>query len=186
MQRTKKPQSDVLDDRTFFLRFYEENKGFLYFTARKYTIDPSDCEDIVQDAVLRLLNNIPALRPLDKKRALKYVALTVRSSFLDHTRKKRPGQVLTADDRILEDLVPDECPGDPMAVRTEIIALKQSLPPRDWMILEGHYILGYSYEELSCQLGLTPENIRMIVSRAKEKARRLLLGNSEKGGSPDA
>ena len=71
---------------------------------------------------------------------------------------------------------------DVLSARMEILALKQSLPPRDWVVLEGRYILGYSYEELAQQLGLTQENIRMIVSRAKEKARRLLLDKSGNGG----
>lgn len=98
--------------------------------AQKYATDPNDCEDVVQDAVIRLLNHISTLRELDRSRTCKYVALTVRSTFLDHERKKRAAQLFPVEE----------------------------------------------------QLGLTQENIRMIVSRAKEKARRLLLDKSGNGG----
>ena len=193
MRRKKNTQSDLSDNKSFFLDFYEENKGFLFFTAKKYANDandPSEQEDIVQDTILRLLRHISTLRTLDKNRSLKYIALTVRSSFLDHERKKHNANVLYMDDQMLEALLREEEPAaqsnDPITVHLEVMTLRQSLPARDWMVLEGRYLLGYSYDELAEQLGLTPENTRMIVSRAKEKARRLLLSTSERGGSTDA
>lgn len=154
--------------------------------AQKYATDPNDCEDVVQDAVIRLLNHINTLRELDRSRTCKYVALTVRSTFLDHERKKRAAQLFPVEEQLLQTLLNAEesaCrANDALSARMEILALKQSLPSRDWVVLEGRYILGYSYEELAEQLGLTQENIRMIVSRAKEKARRLLLDKSGNGG----
>lgn len=186
MRLKEKTRHILSDDEAFFHRFYEEYKGFLFYTAQKYTQDPNDYEDIVQDAVIRLLNHIPTLRELDQNRTCKYVALTVRSSFLDLQRKKRAFQVLPAEEQMLDVLLSAEesdCKAnDALSARMEILALKQSLPPRDWVVLEGRYLLGCSYEELAQQLGLTQENVRMIVSRAKEKARRLLLGDSGNGG----
>ena len=182
-------RKNILDDKSFFLQFYEENKGFLFYTAQKYTSDATVQEDIVQDTVLRLLKHIDTLRTLDRNRALKYVALTVRSSFLDQERKKHGAKEMSMDDETLEALlreIPAARSSDPFSVHLEVMALRQSLPARDWMVLEGRYLLGYSYEELAGQLGLTSDNIRMIVSRAKEKARKLLLGTSEKGDSTNA
>ena len=182
MPLKKHTQAGTLDDNAFFLQFYKENKGFLYFLAQKYTDNSSDCEDVVQESVIRLLKNIHTLRDLDRNRLFKYMALTVRSAFLDHQRKKHPELVISMDDLevIMRDEPASSQPDDPVAIHLEVLVLKQSLSPRDWMILEGRYILGYTYEELSEQTGLTQENIRMIVSRAKEKARRLLLNDSEK------
>lgn len=188
MPLKKNTQAGTLDDNAFFLQFYKENKGFLYFTAQKFTDNSNDCEDVVQESVIRLLKNIHTLRELDRNRSFKYMALTVRSAFLDHQRKKHPELVISMDD--LEVLTQEEPTSDqsddPAAIHLEVLVLKQSLSARDWMVLEGRYILGYTYEELSEQMGLTQENIRMIVSRAKEKARRLLLSGSEKGGDANA
>lgn len=92
---------------------------------------------------------------------------------MDHERKKHNANVLYMDDQMLEALLREEEPAaqsnDPITVHLEVMTLRQSLPARDWMVLEGRYLLGYSYDELAEQLGLTPENTRMIVSRAKEK-----------------
>lgn len=188
MWRKKDKQPNLMDDKGFFMGFYEEYKGFLFYIAQKYTQDPIDCEDIVQESILRLLNHIQTLRQLDQNRTCKYIALTVRSAFLDHERKKHTAQTFLADDRMMERLLQEEksmgqgTEGMPM----EILMLKLCLSERDWMVLENRYILGYSYEEIAGQLGLTQEHIRMIVSRAKEKARRILCSETRKGEEEDA
>ena len=49
----------------FFHQFYEEYKGFIFYIANRYTANPTDCEDIVQDSVIRLLCNTNVLMPLN-------------------------------------------------------------------------------------------------------------------------
>ena len=83
MRLKKSKQSEQPDDEAFFLHFYEENKGFLFFMAQKYTGNTGECEDIVQETIVRLLKNIHTLRELDSNRTFKYIALTVRSAFTD-------------------------------------------------------------------------------------------------------
>ena len=184
MRLKKSKQSEQLDDEAFFLHFYEENKGFLFFMAQKYTGNTGECEDIVQETLVRLLKNIHTLRELYSNRTFKYIALTVRSAFLDIQRKKHPEQEISVDDLevFLSEEKAFEQSDDPVSVHMEVMLLKDSLSSRDWQVLEGRYILGYSYEELSMLMGLTQENTRMIVSRAKGKARKLLLSGSGKGG----
>lgn len=52
--------------------------------------------------------------------------------------------------------------------------LKQELPYRDWLVLEGKYMLGYSHEELGELLGVSTDSVRMILYRARERARIIL------------
>ena len=184
MRLKKSKQSEQPDDEAFFLHFYEENKGFLFFMAQKYTGNTGECEDIVQETLVRLLKNIHTLRELDSNRTFNYIALTVRSAFLDIQRKKHPEQEICVDDLevFLSEEKAFEQSDDPVSVHMEVMLLKDSLSSRDWQVLEGRYILGYSYEELSMLMGLTQENTRMIVSREKGKARKLLLSGSGKGG----
>lgn len=66
------------EDKEFFERLYEEEKNFMFYIAGKYTQSNSDREDIVQESVLRLLNNISTLKRLDCFKVRKYIVLTIK------------------------------------------------------------------------------------------------------------
>jgi len=165
-------------DITFFEHFYQENKRFIFFIAGKYTAINEEREDLVQDAVERLLGNISTLKELSEPKAKKYIALTVKAAFLDSEKKKHASSSTEFDDTVLETLVraglvvPTD--GRKNSAHLEVAQLKEELDHRDWLVLEGKYILGYSQEELGHQLGVAPDSVRMIICRAKEKARKIL------------
>jgi len=185
MNRRQKLHPISSCDQEFFEAFYMEYKNFLYFLARKYTSSQEACEDIVQDTIVRLLRNLSALRELDNSRKCKYIALTIRAVFLDSEKRKHSAESTFLDDETLEMLLNAErlerrdLPG--LAAHLEVEQLKKELSCRDWMILEGKYILGYSQEELGQMLGVAPDNVRMMTSRAKQKARKILNANQEAG-----
>lgn len=165
-------------DKAFFLQFYEEYKRFLYYTAGKYVSSQADCEDLVQDAIVRLLKNIPSLRELNGCKTAKYIVLTVRTAFLDSEKRRHGSNAIYMSDELLETLIKAEllvAEGIPdLSAKMEVEILKNSLQPRDWLVLEGKYILGYSQEELGRLVGVSPDSVRMILWRAKEKARKIL------------
>ena len=175
------------EDNQFFQSFYEENKNFLFYIANQYTSSPADCEDIVQDAVIRLMRNIPSIRGLNHCKTAKYIALTVRSAYLDLQKRRHNQQEIPLEESVLDALLEKESllTDNSTDLRMELILLKESLSPREWMLLEGKYILGYDQEELSELIGVTPDSIRMTLSRARAKARRILLPESGKDGVTD-
>ena len=65
----------------------------------------------------------------------------------------------------------------------EVYQLKQTLSERDWLVLEGKYILGYSQDELSELIGVSSDSIRMILHRARKNARDILLTDTAEGGA---
>ena len=60
-------------DDGFLAEFYEQYRGYLYYTVRKFTDSPQDQEDIVQDTMLRLLRNEENLRQLRGNQAATYL-----------------------------------------------------------------------------------------------------------------
>ena len=172
------------EDKVFFQNFYEEYKSFLYYIANKYAQTPADCEDIVQDAAIRLMCNLSSIRDLNKFKTAKYVALTVRSAWLDLIKKRHDSQEIPLNEALLEYMLEQDplLSREPSDSKLEVIHLKQSLSPREWMILEGKYLLGYDQEELSKLVGVSPDSIRMTLSRARAKARSILLSDREKDG----
>lgn len=176
---TRKEISPIsLDDRQFFEKFYEEYKNFMFYSARQYVNSQAECEDIVQDTVERLLRNIATIREIPGCGLRKYIVLTVKASYLD-SEKRRHGDIpIYLDDAVIEALVKEEiiAPKDwyDFSSVFDVERLKRELPKRDWLVLEGKYIMGYSQTELGKMIGVSPNSIRMIICRARRKARQIL------------
>lgn len=170
------------EDKGFFQKFYEENKNFLFYIANQYASSPADCEDVVQDAIIRLMGNIPSIRELNKNKTAKYIALTVRSAYLDLLKRRHKDREISLEESVIDALLEKESAfADASAdLRMELIHLKESLSPKEWLLLEGKYILGYDQEELARLIGVSPDSVRMTLSRARAKARGILLPDSGK------
>ena len=52
--------------------------------------------------------------------------------------------------------------------------MKENMSEKDWMVLVGKVIMGYTHEELGTMLEMKPVSVRMALSRAKAKAREIL------------
>ena len=172
------------EEKNFFQSFYEENKGFLFYMANQYASSPADCEDVVQDTVVRLMCNIDSIKDLNKYKAAKYIALTVRSAYLDLLNRRHSGKEVSLEESIMDALLEKEdFAADASAdLRMELIQLKQSLSAKEWMLLEGKYLMGYDQEELSKMLGISPDSVRMTLCRVRSKARSILLSDTGKEG----
>lgn len=176
---TRKEISPIsIDDRQFFEKFYEEYKNFMFYSARQYVNSQAECEDIVQDTVERLLRNIATIREIPGCGLRKYIVLTVKASYLD-SEKRRHGDIpIYLDDAVIEDLVKGEiiAPKDwyDLSSVFDVERLKRELSKRDWFVLEGKYIMGYSQTELGKMIGVSPNSIRMIICRARRRARQIL------------
>ena len=169
----------------FFHSFYETYQGFIFYMANRYTESPADCEDVVQDSVIRLLSNVKVLMELNHPKTVKYIALTVKSTFLDHQRKMQVSKEADLDEEKLASLLEQtslHAGAEHEQTKLEVYQLKQALSERDWLVLEGKYILGYSQDELSELIGVSSDSIRMILHRAKKNARGILLAETGNGG----
>lgn len=168
-----------MDDKQFFEKVYEEYKNFMFYIARRYVNSQEECEDIVQDSVERLLRNVSILRDMPSCGLRKYIVLTIRASYLDSKKRSHGDIPIYLNDTAIEVLVKEDCisPGDwyDLSSLFDVERLKKELPKRDWFVLEGKYIMGYSQTELGKMIGVSPDSIRMIICRAKKKARQILL-----------
>ncbi|WP_416339789.1 sigma factor [Oscillibacter ruminantium] len=51
-------------DQDFIDKLSRDYERLMFFTVKKYTSNLSDQEDIVQDALLKLMNKVSVIRPL--------------------------------------------------------------------------------------------------------------------------
>lgn len=177
MRKRKEGISLSKADIEFFQGFYEQYKRLLYHEARAYTSGEAQRDDLIQDALLRLMKNIPVLRGLTHRKAAYYVVITVRTTYID-TLRQQSGAVLPLEDEEVAKMVYSRALAQrqepDLSAKLAVRQLRESLPEREWFVLVGKFILGYTHEELSTLMGLEPANVRMILSRAKAKARKLL------------
>ena len=165
----------------FLAAFYEQYRGYLYYTARKFTDSPQDCEDIIQDTMVRLLRNEENLRQLRGNQAATYLYLTVRSVFTDRQSRVREQ---AADDHVLELAQVSQEDGrteDGLNAKWDAQILKQQLPRRDWQMLELKYIAGYSDQEIAAEMGCNAGSVRTLLSRVRRRAKSLLTGGTQAG-----
>ena len=165
----------------FLAAFYEQYRGYLYYTARKFTDSPQDCEDIIQDTMVRLLRNEENLRQLQGNQAATYLYLTVRSVFADRQSRVREQ---AAEDYVLElaqvSREADQSE-DGLNAKWDAQILKQQLPQRDWQMLELKYIAGYSDQEIAVEMGCNAGSVRTLLSRVRRRAKSLLTGGTQAG-----
>ena len=165
----------------FLAAFYEQYRGYLYYTARKFTDSPQDCEDIIQDTMVRLLRNEENLRQLRGNQAATYLYLTVRSVFADRQSRVREQ---ASEDRMLELAQVSREDGrteDGLNAKWDAQISKQQLPQRDWQMLELKYIAGYSDQEIAAEMGCNAGSVRTLLSRVRRRAKSLLTGGTQAG-----
>lgn len=170
-------------DDGFLAEFYEQYRGYLYYTAQKFTDSPQDCEDIIQDTMVRLLRSQENLRQLRGNQAATYLYLTVRSVFADR-QKQAQVREQAAEDRVLElEQVRQEQnrTEDSLNAKWDAEILKQQLPGRDWQMLELKYIAGYSDREIAAEMGCNAGSVRTLLSRVRRRAKSLLTGPAQAG-----
>lgn len=163
---------------------YQKYKKLMFSTAKNYTQNISDQEDIVQTSLERLLkifSNLDASKCCITAGYIVYV-YTVRSVSIDLLRRKMReaksfSNFQTSD--ILVDALGNAKPLDDLLVSLDhsdqLKALWSRVPEEVRILLEGKYIFELSDMELAILLGCKPSSIRMKLTRARRQAAKILL-----------
>ena len=178
----RKPIPDM-SDKAFMRWLYDEFHRLMYATARKYTDSQPVCEDIVQDALEKLIPRAQLLRGLKRCALASYVVSTVRNTAINHLKKQ--GQEKnwcdSLDDEMYDQLWANAPSLEEMLLlseqREELGQLLKELPEEDAALLEGKYLLCQTDAELAEALGCKPGSIRMKLTRARRKAFQRLMRN---------
>lgn len=166
-----------------FQSFYRVHKRYIYYMVRKFAPTAHDCEDILQDTLVRLMRNSEKLSLLNEQKTAAYIALTVRSACIDCERRRHTDQIVYMDEQTLAQEYVEQEPAEDMSTPLSSVLivrrLRARLSDRDWTVLTGKYIMGYSQEELGRLLGISPNSVRMALYRARENAKVILREDKE-------
>lgn len=170
------------DDRAYMTRLFVKYQRLMYRTIYDILGDKWATEDVLQTTLLRLIDHLDTLRRLEPEGLAGYIAAACRHTAYNAVRDSSRHPWLPLDG---EPEVPDERQEveDRVLRRLELDALAQVWPRLDentrWL-LEARYILDYSDGELARELGVKPDSVRMALTRARRKARRLMENQHSK------
>ena len=151
-----------------FLPYHQK----LYRIAYRIVQDAASAEDIVQEIFIKLWNKRGDMQNVENTEAFSIIIL--RNTCLDHLRKTKNDCHTTYDADIPEttSLVKQ------IEVQDEAKRVKQlinRLPEQQRQVMIMKHWDGYSDEEIEHITGISPGNIRVILSRARKTIREQFI-----------
>ena len=148
------------------------------YEARKYFSRTEDVEDIVSDAVVKLVDKVDLLQELDEHKRIPYAVTTVRHLALHALQHESYFQMVSFDALEVYLSTPS---GDATEAKIlgeqrnkRLYEILSSLPVDDRLLLEEKYILHWSDAEIAKTLSIRPDSVRMRITRAKRRVAKAL------------
>lgn len=140
--------------------------GRMYRLALRVTGDPADAEDAVQDALVRLWERSDRMESISSIES--YVMMTVRNCSLDIVGRRLPRA--DCDSEPQADDVTDALEhADRLECVRRVIS---TLPSRQAEVLTLRDFDGHTVDEICGETGLSAGNIRVLLSRARNRVRQ--------------
>ena len=164
----------------FITQIYKKYDRLMLFTAKKYLMDLQECEDAVQESLLKLMSRIELLRTLEEPVLTSYVVTTVRNTAINILRRqKRDAQNTTSfTESVEESIIEPDSVIDIIVDQESLREAIDALEPNERLLLEGKYFLEYDDRQLSELLSCAQGSIRMKLTRVR---RKVLCSMQEKG-----
>jgi RNA polymerase sigma-70 factor, ECF subfamily len=148
---------------------WSEAHGVCLRLAYRYASNPSEAEDIAQDAVLRAWRRRSTLR--EPERRNQWLATIVRNEAFRQHARLRPDPVATIeghegeeDERVIA-----------TAERADLQAALKHLSDRDRQLLELRYGEDLTQAAIAHRLGIPENTVKVRLHRARNKLRRVYV-----------
>ena len=168
------------DDQRFMMMLFQKYRLVMYSMAQRYTTDPQDCEDVLQDAIESLYKKIPKLRKIPENALSTYILTTVKNTALNLQKHRGVAAryVQPLEETDLQQMEsPDDTPERWLEKKEHWRSLESAwrqLPEQEQELLYQKYILGKCNEELARWLNCGKDSVRMRLTRIRRKIIRLM------------
>ncbi|AWO00634.1 hypothetical protein DLD77_02425 [Chitinophaga alhagiae] len=147
-----------------FKKIMEQTVDRLYASLYPLCKDKAMCEDIMQEAYIRLWNNLEQVK--DDEAVLALLRTYARNIFLDEVRKAARKQ------QGMQHHVPEEKADSPedylrnRELHAQLQAAINKLPPQQQLIFRLHKEHALSYKQISAQMKIATGTIEVQMNRA--------------------
>lgn len=165
------------DDRRFISDVFIAYERLVYHELRKYVDNAWELEDLFQSVFEKLINKIPTLRTLDKPRLTRYIVVTAKNTAISYLHKSKKFEFVPYDELILQSTPIDSSVEDLIIDKDQIGRVRAAwatLDQQTQYYLDAKYTLEKSATEIATDLGIPAVNVRMALSRARNKLKKLL------------
>ena len=161
------------EEKQYYEEIYINNYRFLLSRVKKYNVHRNDWEDIIQDSIMGVLKMPDRISSVPPKKIRSYLSIVVKNEcVMWHYRQERQQEIIA--DQVGIETIEDKVSEEDLISRLDehkmVQAMLSSLSERDQALLVGHFIIGYSDDELAERMGYQPQSIRALLSRAKKRA----------------
>ena len=142
---------------------------------RQFHLTPQDAEDILQSALLRLVQQRSLIGNLQG-----FLFATVRTKIAHHLRRRAAERLVQLADEHFAALV-SEHPASRLERRRDARRFLARLPPAVRQIADLRFGAGMTHREIAATLGQTEAGVRQILSRGLRSLRRDLERQTTQG-----
>lgn len=147
-----------------------------------YRVEASECEDIVSEIFLKLVQYLPKYKPRSGVGFGAWLFRMAHNTIIDWYRKKKVllgSDLETEDDQDFFASVVDEQPLPDQQVNSlydyqRVYAFLKKLKPDHREVLELKFLEGFTNKEIASITGKTEGNIRILQLRALKEMRRFM------------
>lgn len=160
---------DTEEDKIKLEQIYKRYNQIMYQAAYRILADSYQAEDVVSQTLFKIIDYLDEIRKLSKARTKAYIITMTENTAIDYYRKRNREQV--------QDIIKIECFQNSTVDsygENDVLDAINSLTVNYSTILRLRYSQGYSDKEIAEMLGITQENVRTRVKRAKKKLEGVL------------
>lgn len=168
------------DEPSKFERLYLAYRQAMYYAANSVLRDSQLAEDAVQQAFMRVMDNMEKISDVSCPQTKSFMVIIVRNIAINMYNERRRKAVVSFDE--LSENAPGAVAGaatrDDISEHEDISALVETLSKlpesyRDVLLLK--FDNGYSTPEIASLLSISEENVKKRIQRARAKLGELLL-----------
>lgn len=167
------------DDRNFMAMIYEKYSRLMYNEIYRILNDKWQTEDVMHATIVRLIDKVGELRAKDRDHLVNYIIAASKNQARNYIRDNQKHNGYSFDDCL--DVPDKKNSRETMELNLihvedlrQLTAVWDRLDERSRYVLEGYYILEKTMPQLAEELGIKPESVRMVLTRARKSAFQLM------------
>lgn len=163
---------DSEEDRSKFQIIYETYSKLMFFLARQIVMDDRDAEDAVQEAFIKIIENLDKISDPKCPKAKHFIVVIIKRTAIDFKRKQnREPEMVAIDETTGGMYIADNTDTEYQKVDDSIDLSKAiaglSDTYRDVILLK--YYQDYTDSQIAELMGLSVSNVQKTIQRARKK-----------------
>lgn len=167
---------DTEAEKTKFEQIYHQYRKLMFYIANQILCDDALAEDAVQDAFIKIIENLDKIEDIGSHKTKSFLVIIVRNHSINiYNERKRKAWVPleNADYLLFEDLVLDKI-NNPLEESDVFQKVIKKLPVIYRDVITLKYVHEFSNEEIALFLNINEATVRKRMERAKNKIQELI------------